>query len=117
MCYLNAVHAIMQNGHTAVDLARVHHHSNLVELLECKSQGALLRAASEGGDTLIVKKLLNEGADVDSRDIVSGFPCTCTCTTYGWKESFVFCVAFVLQITTAKYIYISSNYQLSSTLW
>ncbi|KAL5491813.1 hypothetical protein EMCRGX_G017177 [Ephydatia muelleri] len=57
------------NGHTAVDLARVHHHSNLVELLECKSQGALLRAASEGGDTLIVKKLLNEGADVDSRDI------------------------------------------------
>ena len=65
-----------------MDLARIHNHSNLVELLKCKSQGALLRAASEGRDTLIVKKLLNEGADVDSRDIVSGFSCTFTCTTY-----------------------------------
>ena len=110
----------MQNGHTAVDLARIHNHSNVVELLECKPQGALLRAASEGGDTSIVKKLLNEGADVDSRDIVSSCPCTCTCTTYDGgsrKESFIFCVAFVLQITTAKYIYISSNYQLIGTLW
>ena len=61
----------MQIGQTAVDLARIHHHPNLVELLECKSQGALLRAASEGGDTSIVKKLLNEGADVNSHDIVS----------------------------------------------
>ena len=39
--------------------------------LECKSQGSLLRAASECGDTSIVKKLLNEDADV-SCDIVSG---------------------------------------------
>ena len=61
----------LQNEHTAVDLARIHDHSNLIELLNCKSQGALLRAASEFGDTLIVKKLLNEGADVDSCDIVS----------------------------------------------
>ena len=46
---------------------------------------------------------------MDSRDIVSGFPCTFTCTTYGrgpGKESFIFCVAFVLQITTTKNIYI-----------
>ena len=43
---------------------------NLIELLECKSQGALLRAASECGDTSIVKKLLNEDADVNSCDIV-----------------------------------------------
>ena len=59
----------LQNGHTAVDLATINYHPNL--LLECKSQGALLRAASEDGDTSIVQKLLNEGADVNSRDIVS----------------------------------------------
>eukprot|EP00731_Ephydatia_muelleri_P014728 Em0008g448a len=56
------------NGHTAVDLATINYHPNL--LLECKSQGALLRAASEDGDTSIVQKLLNEGADVNSRDIL-----------------------------------------------
>ena len=61
----------LQIGYTAVDLARIHCHPNLIELLESKPQGALLRAASEGGDTSIVKKLLNEGAVVNSCDIVS----------------------------------------------
>lgn len=57
----------MQDGRTALDLAR----PNVVELLKCKTKEAMLRAASEGGDTAIVKKLLGEGAAVNSCDIVS----------------------------------------------
>ena len=71
----------MQYGRAALGLAR----PKGVELLECKTKEAMLRAASEDGDTAIVKKLLGEGADVNSRDTVSAIvsnPLTLSsCTT------------------------------------
>ena len=59
-----------QNGCSALDLARFKH-KRIVELLESGSKEAKLRAASEGGDIKIVKKLLEEGVDVNTCDLVS----------------------------------------------
>ena len=58
-----------QYGCSALDLARFKH-ERIVELLESGSKEAKLRAASEGGDIKIVKKLLEEGVDVNC-DLVS----------------------------------------------
>ena len=65
-----------QNGCSALDLARFKH-ERIVELLESGSKEAKLRAASEGGDIKIVKKLLEEGVDVNTCDLVSN-----TCINY-----------------------------------
>ena len=59
-----------QRGFRAIDLAGFVH-KRIVELLESGSKEALLRAASEGGDTKTVKKLLEEGVNVKSCDLVS----------------------------------------------
>ena len=75
------VHLYLQNGRRALlDLARSGYARN-VELLENGSKEALLRTASEGGDTKTVKKLLEEGVNVNSCDLVSNIDGVNNCYT------------------------------------
>ena len=64
----------MQNGYTAVDVATLHHHQSVVELLKKRTNEVMLRAASKDGNTVLVIKLLEEETDVNSCDSVSYIP-------------------------------------------